>query len=121
MKTIISVIAVLSVSLIVGLLSAGCATTKEVDWASRIGVWTYDQAVLEMGPPAKQSKLSDGRIVAEWITGRAARPSLSFGVGSAGSHTAFGVGQSVGGGYNDRVLRLTFGQDGKLENWTRNY
>src|SRR6266581_1008248 len=121
MKSLKSIMVVLSVCLIAGFFAAGCASTPKVDWASRIGVFTYDQAVQEMGPPTKQSKLSDGRTIADWVTGHAARSSLSFGVGGMGSHSAFGVGQSVGGGYSDRVLRLSFDPDGKLENWTRNY
>lgn len=49
------------------LFATGCATTRSVDWASRIGVLTYDEAVLEMGVPERQATLSDGTIVAEWL------------------------------------------------------
>ena len=41
------------------LLAAGCATTG-VDWAVRVGNYTFDQAVVELGPPDKQAKLQDG-------------------------------------------------------------
>jgi hypothetical protein len=34
---------------------AGCQTTKPVDWNSRIGNYTFDQAVTELGPPDKQA------------------------------------------------------------------
>src|SRR5690242_15264115 len=47
----------------------GCASTK-IDWNSRIGNYTYDQAVLELGPPDKDAKLTDGTVVAEWMTRR---------------------------------------------------
>jgi hypothetical protein len=53
-------------------LLIGCSTTKKVDWNSRVGSYTYDQAMVEYGPPDKQAKLSDGRTVAEWITRRPA-------------------------------------------------
>jgi len=99
------------------LLVAGCATNK-VDWAGRIGVYTYDQAVLELGPPDKQAKLGSGTVVAEWLTWR----------GSTRVYPAFmwsGYSCWYGGpiyssyyvAYPDYFLRLTFGADGKLEAW----
>jgi len=103
------------------LLFAGCAT-KKVDWNSRVGSYTYDQAVHDMGPPDKQAKLSDGKTVAEWITHRSGGGmSIGVGGGSYGSHTGVGVGvsQSVGSGGSDRGLRLVFGTDGKLTSWSK--
>src|SRR2546422_1315490 len=49
---------------------SGCKTTPKVDWNSRVGNYTYDQAVAELGPPDKSAKLSDGTMVAEWMTRR---------------------------------------------------
>lgn len=103
------------------LLAPGCASKPQVDWTARIGTFTYDDAVAELGPPDKQTKLTDGKTVADWVVYRQPRSSFSVGVGGYGSHGGVGVGQTMGGGYHDRVLRLTFGTDGKLENWTRNY
>ena len=106
---------------LVGLVLTGCAT-KKVDWNSRVGSYTYDQAVADMGPPDKQAKLSDGKTVAEWITHRAGGGGLSFGVGGASfsRHTGVGVGvsQSVGTGGSDRGLRLVFDTEGKLTSWS---
>src|SRR5688572_29841032 len=88
-------------------LFAGCASSK-INWAERIGNYTYDQAVLELGPPDKSAKLSDGTVVAEWMTSR----------GSAG-YSGFGHGYS--GFYNyslfepatpDHFWRLTFDPEG---------
>ena len=45
---------------------AGCVTTSRIDWTARVGNYTYDQAVAELGPPDKAAKLSDGTTVAEW-------------------------------------------------------
>ncbi len=45
----------------------GCVTQK-TDWSARVGHYTYDQAVMEFGPPDKSAKLSDGFTVAEWMT-----------------------------------------------------
>lgn len=52
------------------LLVAGCASGKKIDWNTRVGSYTMDQAILEFGPPDKQAELSDGSLVAEWETSR---------------------------------------------------
>jgi hypothetical protein len=103
----------------VSLLFAGCATTKKADWNSRIGNFTYDQAVAELGPPDKSAKLSDGSSVAEWIWRRSGGGAFSIGTGVYGRHTAVAVGQTIGSGYGERILRLTFGPDGKLTGWNQ--
>ena len=112
-----SVLAILCVAIA---LLAGCATAPKVDWGSRIGEYTYDQAVVELGPPSKQAKLADGKVVADWITRTQRSSSFGLGFGGYGSHTGVGIGTSVGGGYPERVLRLTFTAEGKLENCYRN-
>ena len=98
----------------------GCASKPKVDWNARVGNFTYDQAVVELGPPNRQSDLSDGRKVAEWVTGYSGGSGMSIGFGSFGRHTGVGVSQSVGSGGYERILRLTFGNDGKLTEWKRN-
>lgn len=62
---------VLRWTLLLGLagLLAGCATNR-VNWNSRIGNYTLDQAMVELGPPDKTAKLSNGGTVAEWLTHR---------------------------------------------------
>ena len=47
----------------------GCATQR-VDWAARVGHYTYEQAVVDLGPPEKHAKLADGALVAEWLVNR---------------------------------------------------
>ncbi len=102
----------------------GCKTTPKVDWNSRVGVYTYDQAVTELGPPDRQAKLDDGKTVAEWITHHSGGSCLSIGTGffsgGGGSGAGVGVGQSIGSGYSDKVLKLTFGSDNKLIAWSKN-
>ncbi len=100
---------------------AGCATTKPIDLNSRVGTYTFDQAVTELGPPDKQAALSDGKIVASWITHRYGGTSFSVGTGFYGGNTGIGVGQTVGTGYPDRVLTLTFGTNYLLTAWSKNY
>ena len=104
--------------LLTGWLMAGCASTPKVDWNSRVGSFTYDQVVAEMGPPDKSSKLSDGSTVAEWFVKKDS--TVSFGVGT-GFHSggSVGVGQSIGTSPSGQFLRLTFGADGKLTKWER--
>ena len=100
---------------------AGCKSTPKIDWNSRVGSFTYDLAVAEMGPPDKSAKLSDGKTVAEWIKRSSGGMSFGVGMGSFGSHGGVGVGQTVGSGYEDKVLRVVFDPDNKLLSWSRNY
>ena len=69
-------------ALLAALVFAGCATEPKIDWAARIGNYTYDQAVLDFGPPEKSVKLDSGIVVANWITRHgyaySTSPSLGF-------------------------------------------
>lgn len=100
------------------LLSAGCASKPKIDWASRVGTYTFDQAVLELGPPDKASDLSDGTKVAEWFVKRNSRLSFGVGTGFYGSNTGVGVSQRIGGRGTEKYLRLTFNPEKKLQTWT---
>src|SRR5206468_2939148 len=105
---------------------AGCKSSPKpkIDWNARVGNYTFDQAVTELGPPDKSSKLSDGKTVAEWIK-REQRGGMSIGLGTGGyvgggTAVGGGVGTSTGG-YYEKVLQLTFGADGNLLSWSKNY
>src|SRR6266567_213484 len=100
--------------LILSVTLSACKSTPKVDWNSRVGNYSYDQVVAELGPPDKATKLSDGKTVADWV--HRSRGGMSFGVGTGfyGGHTGVGVGESIGTGYPDKVLRLTFGADNRL-------
>jgi hypothetical protein len=100
-------------------LLAACASTPKTDWNSRVGNFSYDQAVTEMGPPDKSTKLSDDSTVAEWFLKN--NSSVSFGVGTGfySGRSSLGVGQSVGTSPSGQYLRLTFAADGKLAKWER--
>lgn len=100
-----------------GFLVSGCNTTPKVDWNSRVDNYTYDQAVIELGPPTKQAKLDDGKTVAEWIT-HSTSGGLSLGTGFFSGNTGVGVGQSLGSS-SDHSLILTFGPDNKLVSWSK--
>jgi hypothetical protein len=101
-------------ALLAMVLFAGCATMPKINWQARIGNYTYDQAVVEFGPPDKSAKLTDGTTVAEWLLQRGEvietpgpyfySPGYFGPPGPAYSRTYFPA----------RFLRLTFGANGKL-------
>ena len=99
------------------LVLAGCVTPK-IDWSARVGNYTYDQAVTELGPPDKSAKLTDGTVVADWLT-HTPRPSsrrnltLRRPAAYFGPLTPMRTETYVPAQY----LRLTFGADGKLKTW----
>jgi hypothetical protein len=101
--------------LFAALVLAGCASAPKVDWNSRVGTYTYDQAVLELGPPDRSSSLADGTTVAEWFVA-GSRGGVSFGLGTGISSGNVGVygGPTISSGGGRRVLRLTFGPDRRL-------
>ena len=100
--------------IVVGLLVvAGCATSGKTDWPGRIGNYTYDNAVKELGPPDKTETLADGVRVADWFVTRRGGMTVSLGLANFGSNTAVGTGTTLGTVGGRPTLRLTFGGDGK--------
>jgi hypothetical protein len=97
---------------LLALLSA-CVTTAKVDWDARVGSYTFDAAVKELGPPDKSATLTDGSLVTEWLAMRGNRtPSYhSFPDGRV-----LRIDSAAG---PDSWLRLTFAADGKLREWKR--
>jgi hypothetical protein len=96
------------------LLLSACATGPKIDWQSRVGNYTYDQAVLELGPPDKQARLADGTQVAEWLTHRG----RSTG-GYASAPMRGGLVYYSDYPQPDYYLRLTFDPAGKLQTFTK--
>ncbi|MCC6823596.1 MAG: hypothetical protein V9H26_27260 [Verrucomicrobiota bacterium] len=98
---------------------AGC-TTPRIDWAGRVGHYTYDQAVVELGPPDKQATLTDGARVADWLLRRGRNATYSFmggGYGAPGWPAYAPV--YVAPVTPDYYLRLNFGPDEKLTAWKK--
>lgn len=102
---------------------AGCATHR-IDWDARIGSYTYDNAIRELGPPDKSARLSDGSTVADWVTSRGYRSATAYG----GGWYPYGPYGWAGPSYvvvdppsPDRILRLTFDPEGRLVSWERVY
>jgi hypothetical protein len=114
-------------SLLLASLVTGCATYR-IDWNNRVGNYTYDQAIAELGPPDKSAKLTDGTTVAEWLTRR------GYSGGSVAIAHGYGYPYYPYDGHYyhpwpyyyyseppsaDYYIRLTFGPDGKLQSWRR--
>lgn len=101
------------------LVLAGCATP--INWQARVGIYTYDQAVMDYGPPDRSAKLSDGTTVSQWLTQRGSvivspqpyiyGPAYYGPVYSTYTTTTFPA----------EYLQLAFAPDGKLKTWKRVY
>ena len=103
--------------MLAALALAGCVTAPKIDWTARVGHYSYDQAVKDFGPPDKSAKLTDGTVVAEWMT----RPGEVI-IQPEGFYPApYGiVGPLPSPAYAETAtptyyLRLTFAPDGLLE------
>lgn len=104
-------------------LGAGCQTAK-VDWNARIGNYTYDQAVLELGPPDKQATLDDGVTVTEWLAQRGYTQSYispGYYSGYYGPYYGPVFGSVVQNTTPSLMLRLIFAPDRKLLAWKTYY
>lgn len=112
-------------ALVLAVCLSGCQTTPKVDWTGRIGAYTFDQAVIDFGPPDKLAILTDGTKVAEWLTSRGYSHGYVTTLGAPYPyHHGFYGPPSVY--YSepaspDRFLRLTFLPDGKLSAWRKVY
>jgi len=106
---------------------AGCAsgrmkTVNAIDWASRVGHYTYEEAVAELGKPTRESLSGEGRR-AEWMLKQSPRVSFGVGMGTGsyghGGGTSVGVGTSVSPPPSGEYLVLEFEEAGPLRRWER--
>ena len=105
----------------IALLFVGCASQR-IDWSARVGSYTFDQAVLDMGPPDKQAKLQDETLVAEWLTRRGGYSPSYIGPAYYHPYSPWYYGGYYGyteSSWPDYFLRLTFNPDGKLTAWKK--
>jgi hypothetical protein len=109
------------------LLIGSCATAPRItvedsEWGARIGTYTYQDALTELGEPQMISESSEGKF-AEWVLRQSIPFSIGFGFGGAGyghhTSTGGGVGASVSPPPSGGYLRLRFDPDGKLAEWTK--
>jgi len=108
----------LGLLLLAGLWLTGCATTK-VDWNARIGVFTYDQAILDLGPPDKSAQTSEGVLVADWLIRRG--HVWIHGPLLPPWYYPYAYGTPVETYSPAQFLRLTFARDGRLQKFDRYY
>jgi hypothetical protein len=120
----------LGMAVLIVVLFAGCVTPS-IDWSTRIGHYTYDQAVVELGPPDKQERLKSGVLVAEWVTRQGyVVASGPYGWGYPWWGSPYGCGWPYGSYYGApypgyfttyyspaQWLRLVFSPDGELTGW----
>ncbi|MEW6158303.1 MAG: hypothetical protein AB1813_12775 [Verrucomicrobiota bacterium] len=101
------------------LILVGCATNK-IDWNSRVGTYTFDQAVLELGPPDKIATLTDGTKVAEWLTSRGYSHGMVHSFGSPYYYSPFAHHHYYSETPSpDYFVRLTFDPEGRLTAWKK--
>ena len=81
------------------------ANIEKIDWKSRLGTYTYEEALAELGEPDVISETNEG-MIAEWVLRRS--PNVSFGFGFGG------VGGAVSPTPSGEYLHLRFDRDGKL-------
>src|SRR5689334_1956287 len=103
------------------ILLAGCSSTPKADWGSRVGHYTYDEAVADMGPPEASSTLTDGTRVARWLTQRGTPVPGYYAQNTQFSTPRWWVGPVPYHTYPaaNSYLLLTFSPDGQLAGWKR--
>lgn len=95
---------------------------RKVNWSEQIGTYTFDQALAELGKPAVASESSAGKT-AEWVLHRSPQMSFGFGFGVGsyghGGSAGVGVGSGISPPPHGEYLRLIFGTNGILTEWTK--
>ena len=102
-----------------GLLWAGCQALQQGDWDGRIGRFSYEQAVAELGRPVEETKLSGGMRGAEWITNSGDSMGRAL-AGAGNKRRAMSVvllEPTEIQRLRDRYLRLIFDKAGRLVAW----
>lgn len=97
-------------------LCLGCAPKLLDKYKSRIGTLTYDQALLELGPPNHVADLDGGGKVADWLQQGSrvySTPSTSVMVGPWPGGVMMNSGGNIGS-TPSVYLFLTFGPDHRL-------
>ena len=111
----------LGVTAFVLLFLAGCSTTPKINWNERIGTFSWNDALAELGQPNRVTELEGGVKSAEWVTTRGLKgPTQAQAPIYAGGEIV-NPDQTSGWNAPDKVLRLMFTPDGKLFDWNANY
>lgn len=97
-------------------LLSGCETYGKADWKGRVGHYTWDQALEELGPPQSEARTSDGSRVADWLVSA----SRTYSTAVRGPLFWSWSGQDVTTTAESHLL-LTFSPEGRLKAWKRIY
>jgi len=95
--------------------ASACQTRSRIDWDSLVGTARYDDIVKRLGPPEKETTLSDGSRVGDWFLSRGQMMSNFYSLPD---------GRFLNGStyrFPDRLVRLTFDREGMLKSWKRVY
>src|ERR1700756_4901972 len=57
----------------------GCATSPLINWDGRVGNYSYQLALADLGTPDSSTALSNGDLVADWVTREGHPGTLAFG------------------------------------------
>ena len=97
------------------LLASGCATGGTADWNHRVGNYTYDRAVADLGCPTRTNTITDGGLIAQWIKHRGGANAFARRYDNFyGTYPGYAPFSETSG---ERVLALKFGPDHKLVEW----
>lgn len=105
----------LSCFALVLLFSAGCATKSGTAWDASVGQASYDDIVKKLGPPEKETTLSDGTRVGDWFMRRG--PTVTTFQSYPNSLLTTGQVHE----FPDSMLRFTFDDAGVMQSWKRVY
>ena len=100
-------------------LAFGCASTRPVDWDSRIGTYTFQQAQAELGAPTQVLRFNDATFLAEWSREESVTPVASASPGGYGSrrHWMDRQGMEALSQSSIQYLHLTFSAEDRLLKW----
>jgi hypothetical protein len=94
-------------------LAAGCQSGANKLWSGRVGTYSMDEAIKELGPADRQATTTDGVTVAQWLVARSRVYSRNPGFAS------WGMFNSDISSTPELYLQLTFGKDGRLASWKK--
>jgi hypothetical protein len=105
--------------LILALGLFGCASIG-IDWNRQVGEMTFDQAISLLGTPDQSEKTDDGKIIAEWTSHYAPEGQAMESDDTFRYHSAAVRESRSKPDIDESCLRLTFGTNAVLIDWSKN-
>lgn len=107
------------VPILATLMIAGCVSTPSV-WDARVGVFSWEEALAELGEPTRVTELEGGVKSAEWLADQPVR-GVSRYDGPPSRDSVAPHRDSIAQAPVPRLLQLSFTPDGKLLDWRQSY